>query len=107
MVSLFLSVYADNSLNVEPARVIRQAEPAAEAPPKAASRVPFKSIQKVYNLADPVSEDYPVIFNIILFVAVSLILAVIAICVAISTMDPGKDSLIYRVTSGQKSKKDN
>jgi len=27
--------------------------------------------------------------------------------VAISTMDPGKDSLIYRVTSAQRFKKDN
>jgi hypothetical protein len=34
----------------------------------------------MYNLADPVSEDYPVVFNMILFISVSLILALIAIC---------------------------
>jgi len=59
------------------------------------------------NLADDVSEDYPVIFNIILFLAITLILALIAISVALATMDPGRDSLIYRVTSAQRFKKDN
>jgi len=59
------------------------------------------------NLADDVSEDYPVIFNIILFLAITLILALIAISVALATMDPGRDSLIYRVTSAQRFKKEN
>ncbi|CAL8074049.1 unnamed protein product [Orchesella dallaii] len=59
------------------------------------------------NLAEDVSEDYPVIFNILLFIGISLTLALIAICVAIASMDPGRDSLIYRVTSAQRFKKDN
>jgi len=59
------------------------------------------------NLADDVSEDYPIVFNMILFIALSLILALIAISVALATMDPGRDSLIYRVTSAQRFKKDN
>jgi len=76
-------------------RVERQAPP----PPKLTA--------EDLNLADDVSEDYPVVFNIILFLAITLILALIAISVAISTMDPGRDSLIYRVTSAQRFKKDN
>jgi len=59
------------------------------------------------NLADDVDEDYPIIFNIILFISITLLLALIAISVAIATMDPGRDSLIYRVTSAQRFKKDN
>jgi len=59
------------------------------------------------NLAEDVSEDYPIVFNIILFIGITLTLALIAISVAIATMDPGRDSLIYRVTSAQRFKKDN
>jgi len=71
-----------------------------QAPPPEASKNPM-------NLAEDVSEDYPIIFNILLFIGISLTLALIAICVAIATMDPGRDSLIYRVTSAQRFKKDN
>jgi len=68
---------------------------------------PTEPTAEELNLADDVSEDYPVIFNIILFLAIVLILALIAISVALATMDPGRDSLIYRVTSAQRFKKDN
>lgn len=52
------------------------------------------------------SPDYPVIFNIILWFSIVLIFALIAICVAIADMDPGRDSIIYRMTS-TRMKKDN
>lgn len=52
-------------------------------------------------------EDYPVVFNILLWLGVSLAIATLSICVAIGSMDPGRDSLIYRVTSAQRFKKDN
>lgn len=45
------------------------------------------------------SEDFPVIFNIILWFSVVLVFALIAISVAIADMDPGRDSIIYRMTS--------
>jgi renin receptor len=60
-----------------------------------------------FNLAEDVDENYPIIFNILLFVGISLLITTLAICVAIATMDPGRDSLIYRVTSAQRFKKDN
>lgn len=61
------------------------------------------------DFADPpaeYSEDYPVIFNIILWFSVVLVFALIAITVAIADMDPGRDSIIYRMTS-TRMKKDN
>lgn len=73
----------------------------------ATTAAPSTPTAEELNLADDVSEDYPVIFNIILFLAITLILALIAISVALATMDPGRDSLIYRVTSAQRFKKDN
>jgi len=106
ILGIHLTLCDDSSIKVD--RVLRQATEEPKAPPPAAAtggKQSWKELKKKYNLADPVSEDYPIIFNIILFVAVSLILAVIAIAVSISSMDPGRDSLIYRVTSGQKAKK--
>ncbi|XP_034256114.1 ATPase H(+)-transporting accessory protein 2 [Thrips palmi] len=55
---------------------------------------------------DAYSEDFPVIFNIILWFSIVLVFALIAISVAIADMDPGRDSIIYRMTS-TRMKKDN
>ncbi|XP_055906019.1 ATPase H(+)-transporting accessory protein 2 [Eupeodes corollae] len=61
---------------------------------------------KSLNLATYYNEDYPVIFNIILWFMVVLGFSVLAICYAIGSMDPGRDSIIYRMTS-TRMKKDN
>ncbi|RZC33637.1 renin receptor, partial [Asbolus verrucosus] len=61
---------------------------------------------KIYNLAKSYSKDYPVIFNIILWFGVAMVFSILAICIAIATMDPGRDSIIYRMTS-TRLKKDN
>ncbi|XP_006558237.1 renin receptor isoform X2 [Apis mellifera] len=60
----------------------------------------------VYNLSKKYSEDYPVIFNIFLWFGVVFVFSLLAICIAISQMDPGRDSIIYRMTSNRM-KKDN
>jgi len=116
LTSAFL-VLADAEVELELDRVVRDAEavpadipvvtPKTVTPPAQVKFSSLKDFKKTYNIADDVSEDYPVIFNIILFISISLILALIAICVTIATMDPGRDSLIYRVTSAQRYKKDN
>ncbi|EDX13655.1 ATPase H(+)-transporting accessory protein 2 [Drosophila simulans] len=59
-----------------------------------------------YNLAVYYGSDYPVIFNIILWFMVVFGLSLLAICYAIAAMDPGRDSIIYRMTS-TRIKKDN
>ncbi|XP_018572333.1 renin receptor [Anoplophora glabripennis] len=59
-----------------------------------------------YNLASYYSKDYPVIFNIILWFGIAMLFSLIAICLAIGNMDPGRDSIIYRMTS-TRMKKDN
>ncbi|KAH8417313.1 hypothetical protein KR222_008704, partial [Zaprionus bogoriensis] len=59
-----------------------------------------------FNLATYYNEDYPVIFNIILWFMVVFGLSLLAICYAIAVMDPGRDSIIYRMTS-TRMKKDN
>lgn len=54
---------------------------------------------KDVNLAVEYSEDYPAIFNIILFLSIVLLLAVIATSASMAYMDPGRDSIIYRMTN--------
>lgn len=56
------------------------------------------------NLAKKYDSNYPVIFNIILWFSVVLVFALLAISIAIATMDPGRDSIIYRMTSNRMKK---
>lgn len=58
------------------------------------------------NLAKSYSQDYPVIFNIILWFGIAMVFSLLAISIAIGDMDPGRDSIIYRMTS-TRMKKDN
>lgn len=61
---------------------------------------------KKYNIAPAYDENYPVIFNIIFWFSVVMIFSLLAISLAIGNMDPGRDSIIYRMTS-TRMKKDN
>ncbi|KAF5305516.1 hypothetical protein FQA39_LY01607 [Lamprigera yunnana] len=58
------------------------------------------------NRAESYDSDYPVIFNIILWFVVVMVFSLLAIAMAIGNMDPGRDSIIYRMTS-TRMKKDN
>lgn len=51
------------------------------------------------NLATEYSEDYPIIFNISLWLLVVLVISLYVICLVMWYMDPGRDSIIYRMTS--------
>merc|ERR1711973_187072 len=51
---------------------------------------------KIKNLSKRYGEDYSAIFNIILFTSIFLIAALITTSVFICTLDPGRDSIIYR-----------
>jgi len=59
---------------------------------------PNVDLNKV-NLAPEYSEDYPIIFNIWLWLVIVLVLSIYAVCVIMWYMDPGRDSIIYRMTS--------
>ncbi|XP_020284349.1 renin receptor isoform X2 [Pseudomyrmex gracilis] len=61
---------------------------------------PFSGRAKTY------SEIYPVIFNILLWFGIAFFFSLLAVCIAIANMDPGRDSIIYRMTSNRM-KKDN
>ena len=89
--SVLVGVIATNG---EFIRSKRQAEP------------PTPDVLNPLNLAPIYTANYPVIFNIILWFSVILAFSLIAISIAISTMDPGRDSIIYRMTS-TRMKKDN
>lgn len=52
-----------------------------------------------YNLAYPYNYNYSVIFNIILWMMIGFALAVIVISYNLWNMDPGYDSIIYRMTN--------
>lgn len=58
------------------------------------------------NLAKNYNENYPVMFNIMLWYGVLMVFTLMAICMFIGNMDPGRDSIIYRMTS-TRIKKDN
>lgn len=51
-------------------------------------------------------DDFPVMFNIFLWMGVLFVFVLLAVSVGIAQMDPGRDSIIYRMTS-QRMKKDN
>ncbi|XP_050312456.1 ATPase H(+)-transporting accessory protein 2 [Anthonomus grandis grandis] len=65
-----------------------------------------ESNKSKYNLASTYTKEYPAIFNIILWFSVVMFFALLAICYATANMDPGRDSIIYRMTS-TRMKKDN
>ncbi|KAG9334418.1 hypothetical protein JZ751_007674 [Albula glossodonta] len=52
-----------------------------------------------FNLAYKYNFEYAVIFNIVLWLMIALALAVIAIAYNLWNMDPGYDSIIYRMTN--------
>lgn len=58
-----------------------------------------------HNIAESYDEDYPAIFNIIFLTCLIIGLSVFAIALGMWFMDPGRDSIIYRMTS-QRIKKD-
>lgn len=64
------------------------------------------SDDKKYNIAPAYDDDYPVVFNIIFWFSIVMIFSLLAISLAIGNMDPGRDSIIYRMTS-TRMKKDN
>ncbi|XP_029459014.1 renin receptor [Rhinatrema bivittatum] len=53
----------------------------------------------LYNLAYQYNFNYAVVFNIILWLMIGLAIAVIVISYTLWNMDPGYDSIIYRMTN--------
>lgn len=88
---LLASITEDNHHS----RHTRAAKKLGEDPPK----------PQVGNLSKRYTADYAPIFNIILFTSIFLIAALISTSVFICTLDPGRDSIIYRMTTQRK--KDN
>ncbi|XP_076651824.1 ATPase H(+)-transporting accessory protein 2 isoform X1 [Halictus rubicundus] len=62
--------------------------------------------QEFQNISKKYSQNYPIIFNIILWFGIIFIFSLLAICITIGDMDPGRDSIIYRMTANR-IKKDN
>ncbi|XP_030044706.1 renin receptor [Microcaecilia unicolor] len=55
--------------------------------------------ENLYNLAYQYNFNYAVVFNIILWLMIGLAIAVIVISYNLWNMDPGYDSIIYRMTN--------
>ncbi|XP_045706904.1 dynein regulatory complex protein 9 isoform X1 [Phyllostomus hastatus] len=70
---------------------VRKTRTILEAKQEESSPSPYKLAYK-YNF------EYPVIFNMILWIMITLALAVIIVSYNIWNMDPGYDSIIYRMT---------
>lgn len=67
---------------------------------------PKETVEEDLHVSKNYSFDYPVIFNIIFWFGVIMIFTLLAIALFIANMDPGRDSIIYRMTS-TRMKKDN
>ncbi|XP_006864333.1 PREDICTED: renin receptor isoform X3 [Chrysochloris asiatica] len=59
----------------------------------------MKSPPSPYNLAYKYNFEYSVVFNMVLWIMIALALAVIITSYNIWNMDPGYDSIIYRMTN--------
>ncbi|XP_076298729.1 ATPase H(+)-transporting accessory protein 2 isoform X1 [Lasioglossum baleicum] len=62
--------------------------------------------QEIKNISKKYTQNYPIIFNIVLWFGIIFVFSLLAICITIGDMDPGRDSIIYRMTSNRM-KKDN
>ncbi|KAH7963166.1 hypothetical protein HPB52_019808 [Rhipicephalus sanguineus] len=82
----------------------QNAEPAAAPPGEAAAPVATKD-GGGWNLATPWDHEAHVAFVLIGFVLLLLALALFGISVGLWFMDPGRDSIIYRMTT-QRMKRD-
>ncbi|KAM7302151.1 hypothetical protein ISCGN_017668 [Ixodes scapularis] len=69
------------------------------------SQEPLMAAEDTWNLAYPWNEDFHVAFVIIAFLVILMALSIFGISVGLWFMDPGRDSIIYRMTS-QRMKKD-
>ncbi|XP_035441334.1 ATPase H(+)-transporting accessory protein 2 [Spodoptera frugiperda] len=87
-------------------RAIRSAPAAGPDGKPAEYEWQTKEFKAENDTDDSYSSEYPAIFNIILWFAVVIIFSLIAIVYALMDMDPGRDSIIYRMTS-TRMKKDN
>ena len=57
------------------------------------------TIKETLNLSEDYDENYPAIFNIILWFMIILAIVLFAVCYGMWHMDPGRDSIIYRMTT--------
>ncbi|KAM8752605.1 renin receptor-like isoform 3-T3 [Rhynchonycteris naso] len=67
-----------------------------------ASKILVDALEKnpsPYNLAYKYNFEYSVVFNMVLWIMITLALAVIVISYNLWNMDPGYDSIIYRMTN--------
>ncbi|CAD5228920.1 unnamed protein product [Bursaphelenchus okinawaensis] len=60
---------------------------------------PVMKKRKDFGVYSFVSSDYPAAFAIVAGVSVVLVVGVVFIVVGLLTMDPGRDSIIYRMTT--------
>lgn len=80
----------------------------AEAHARAKRQAPTQGpvARNEFNIVAGYDENFPVFFNIIFWGMFIFFFVLLAISLAIGTMDPGRDSIIYRMTS-TRMKKDN
>ncbi|XP_075445806.1 renin receptor [Ascaphus truei] len=106
ILSEFLQKFADDMYSIYGGNAIVEvvAVQSFETPLVRKSRSILESVSisnpgSPYNLAYQYNFNYAVVFNIILWLMIVLALAVIAISYNLWNMDPGYDSIIYRMTN--------
>lgn len=94
----FRKLYKDNvvvevlTLNPEVKGYVRKVRSLKATPEHKSSVNPL-------NLSKDYDEDYPSVFNIILWFMIIMAIVLFAVCYGMWNMDPGRDSIIYRMTT--------
>ncbi|VDK78748.1 unnamed protein product [Onchocerca ochengi] len=99
LISMLKNVYNDRviaELIVESMNEVKQRQKRQNAESNADRITKLREDLNVYQFA---STGYPAMFGIFLFVTVALALVILFVTVGLWNMDPGKDSIIYRVVT--------
>ncbi|EJD75571.1 hypothetical protein LOAG_17313 [Loa loa] len=99
LISVLTNIYNDRviaELITESISEIRKRQK-RENPESSADRI--MKLRKDLNVYQFASTSYPAMFGIFLLVSVALTLAILFVAVGLWNMDPGKDSIIYRVVT--------
>ncbi|WAR28285.1 RENR-like protein [Mya arenaria] len=103
MTEQFITLYKDNVvveilLVTPPTGYVRKVRALQQATtPKPA--VPIIRNETNSKVAPDYDENYPVMFNIVLWLMIFLAVSMLAVSYGIWNIDPGRDSIIYRMTT--------
>ncbi|KAM3728043.1 Renin receptor [Dirofilaria immitis] len=99
LISILKNVYNDRVVAELVAESINEIKQRQKRQNSVSNADRIMKLRKDLNVYQFSSTNYPAMFGIFLFVSVTLALAILFVTVGLWNMDPGKDSIIYRVVT--------